>query len=183
MTHRLFDAKPAAQAALTALLAIVTILLLTTTSAKAETAAIHLNDGTTVRGEVIGLKDGSYQIRSSSLGTLNIPQSKIKLVEFNPATGLSSTVTEPTGPTESSAANSGVNPAALASITSRLQNSPEILNNITSLAEDPDIMSIVQDPEIQRLIQAGDYTSLMSNPKMQRLMSNSKIKNITRQLK
>jgi len=51
-----------------------------TQHASAEVAAIHLNDGTTVRGEVIGLKGGSYQIRTESLGELSIPQEKIKIV-------------------------------------------------------------------------------------------------------
>jgi len=149
--------------------------------ASAEVAAIHLNDGTTVRGEVVGLKGDSYQIRTESLGELNIPQSKIKLVEFNPAApqaSVKSTTIAPAGAGDSAAASQ-----ALSSITSRLQNSPGLMSDIHSLTNDPDVMAIVQDPEIQRLIAAGDYTALMKNPKMRRLMSNSKVRGITNQLK
>ncbi len=153
---------------------------ITGTSVSAEVAAIHLNDGTTVRGEVISLKGGSYQIRSSSLGDLSIPESKIKLVEFNPA---SSSATPTSTPADPAQVNAAANAAAtISNITSRLQSSPALLGDIHSLTNDPDIMAIVQDPEIQRLIAAGDYTALMTNAKMRRLMSNAKIRNITSQL-
>ncbi len=152
-------------------------------NANAEVAAIHLNDGTTVRGEVIGLKGNSYQIRTESLGELNIPQSKIKLVEFNPAASqVSANAIAPTA-TSNSNTNAAAASSAMASITSRLQNSPGLMGDIQSLTNDPDVMAIVQDPEIQRLISAGDYSALMQNPKMRRLMSNSKIRSITSQLK
>ena len=154
-----------------------------TESANAEVAAIHLNDGTTVRGEVVGLKGDSYQIRTESLGELNIPQSKIKLVEFNPsAAQASANAIAPSAPNNSQT-NAAAASSAMASITSRLQNSPGLMGDIQSLTNDPDVMAIVQDPEIQRLIAAGDYTTLMQNPKMRRLMSNSKIRSITNQLK
>jgi|GEM_PF-626065 len=154
-----------------------------TASASAEVAAIHLNDGTTVRGEVVGLKGGSYQIRTESLGELNIPQSNIKLVEFNPAAA--SAQANAITPSTSSApnANAAAASSTLANITSRLQNSPALMGDIQSLTNDPDVMALVQDPEIQRLISAGDYAALMQNPKMRRLMSNSKIRSITNQLK
>lgn len=185
MTHIIFNTKSAALFSIAALIAAACILLLSTTPALAETASIHLNDGTTVRGEVIGLKDGNYQIRSSSLGTLDIPQSKIKLVEFGATATINNVASAPASSVngELGAPASGASAAALANITSRLQNSPGLMSNISSLAEDPDIRAIVEDPEIQRLIQAGDFSSLMTNPKMRKLMNNSKIKDITNQLK
>ena len=154
-----------------------------TQHASAEVAAIHLNDGTTVRGEVIGLKGGSYQIRTESLGELSIPQEKIKIVEFNPASSQASANSiAPVAPnTGSNSANASS--ATLANISSRLQNSPALMGDIQSLTNDPDVMAIVQDPEIQRLISAGDYATLMNHPKMRRLMNNSKIRGITNQLK
>ena len=92
---------------------LVACTALTGQQALAEVAAIHLNDGTTVRGEVIGLKGGSYQIKSNSLGELNIPQSKIKLVEFNPST----TAAAPAAP----AANPA-NPSAQATLSNTVRS-------------------------------------------------------------
>ena len=147
-------------------------------AAYAETAAIHLEDGTTLRGEVISLKGGNYQIKTQALGVLDIPQNQIKLVEFNP------TATAATArPAPGQGAGNPAAAAQLADITSRLQNSPALLSDIQSLSNDPAIMSIVQDPEIQRLIAAGDYAALMANSKMRRLMGNAKIRKITGQLK
>ena len=156
-------------------------LALLSAAAQAEVAAIHLNDGTTVLGEVVGLKGGSYQIRTSSLGELSIPQSKIKLVEFNPSSAGASV--NPAAQSIAPTAQANAAASTLSSISSRIQNSPNLMGDIQSLTNDPDVMAIVQDPEIQRLIAAGDYAALMQNPKMRRLMGNSKIRSITNQLK
>jgi len=151
---------------------------LTGSGAAAETASIHLHDGTTVRGEVVGLKGGSYQIRSNSLGPLNITQDRIKLVEYGASAAVS-----PAAPAPSTAPSTTAAASQLSAISSRLQSSPGLLSDVQSLTNDPDIMAVVQDQEIQRLIAAGDYAALMKNAKMRKLMRNPKIRSLTNALK
>ena len=157
------------------------LLSFASVASTAETAAIHLQDGSTIRGEVVSLKGGSYQVQTQTLGVLDIPQTKVRLVEYGaPSATLNNA--QPGTSTNTQGLSNAQN-SQMAAITSRLQNSPALLGDIQALSNDPAIMSIVQDPEIQRLIASGDYESLMSNPKMRRLMGNSKIRNITGQLK
>jgi len=138
----------------------------------AETASIHLLDGSTIRGEVVSLKGGNYKIQTPTLGELNIPQSNIRSVEY----GATANSTQPVLTPDTSNAQ-------LATITSQVQNTPALLGDIQALSNDPAIMAIVQDPEIQRLISNGDYIGLMKNPKMKELMNNSKIRDLTSKLK
>ncbi len=146
--------------------------LLATAPSKAEEASVHLTDGTTLRGEVLSLKGGTYQIQTRSLGTLSIPQNDVRVVEYGAAT--SSSLSSAQAPQDSE---------QMQGILSKLQNSPGLIAMVQSLAQDPDMQRVMQDPEIQRAIAAGDYSSLMANPKMQRLMGNQKIQAITQQLK
>ena len=154
------------------------LMFLTSIAATAETAAIHLQDGSTIRGEVVSLKGGNYQVQTQALGVLSIPQGNVRLVEYgepNTALDIAQDAPVANGPSPDS--------SQIAAIASRLKNSPALLGDIQTLSDDPAIMAVVQDPEIQRLIADGDYTSLMTHPKMRRLMSNSKIRDITSQLK
>ncbi len=156
-----------------AILLVITGLLVSGPSV-AEEASIHLTDGTTLRGEVLSLKGGTYQIQTRSLGTLKIPQNDVRLVEYGAAASPSLALTPAQAPIDS---------AQMQGILSKLQNTPSLIGTVQSLAQDPDMQRVLQDPEIQKAIAAGDYASLMANPKMQRLMSNDKIQAITQQLK
>jgi len=152
-------------------------LLISAATVQAETASIHLLDGSTIRGEVVSLKGGNYKIKTPTLGELDIPQSNIQSVEYGtPATSASANSNQP-------ALTPGSSSAQLAAIAAQLQNSPALLGDIQALSNDPAIMAIVQDPEIQRLIASGDYLGLMKNSKMQQLMNNAKIRDLTGKLK
>ena len=138
-------------------------------SATAEIATIHLVDGSRIRGEVRSLTDGRYTIQGDVLGTISIPQDKVRLVEY--------------GTTQTPQTEKVVDTEMLNSVQSRLSSNPSILKTIQLLQNDPDVLAVMNDAQIQRAIKAGDYTSLMNNPKIIRLMQNSTIQEITRQVR
>ncbi len=162
-----------------ALLLLLSPFTILAEAARAETANIHLLDGSTIRGEVVSLKGGSYKIQTPALGELNIPQSKVRSIEYGASASTNSSRANSVQPSPTPGASS----AQLAAIASQLQNSPTLLSDVQALSNDPAIMAIVQDPEIQQLIASGDYLGLMQNPKMQQLMNNSKIRDLTNKLK
>ncbi|MFC1531849.1 hypothetical protein ACFL7M_00565 [Thermodesulfobacteriota bacterium] len=45
-----------------------------------EVREIKLNDGSIIKGEVLSLNDGIYTLKSASLGTLKIEESKIRSI-------------------------------------------------------------------------------------------------------
>jgi len=137
-------------------------------SAIADIATIHLVDGSRIRGELQSLTEGKFTILSADLGTISIPESKVRLVEY----GASKSTTE-----------HRVDDSILNSVQSRLSSNPNILATLQSLQNDPDVLAVMNDEQIQRAIRMGDYTSLMNNPKIIRLMQNSTIKEITREVR
>ena len=134
-----------------------------------EVATIHLVDGSRIRGEVRSLKGGVYTIQGDALGTISIPQGKVRVVEY--------------GATQTPKTEPVIDDATLNSVQSRLLSDPNILTAIQSLQNDPDVLAVMNDPEIQRAIEAGDYASLMNNAKIIRLMQNNAVKGITQQVR
>ncbi|MEM7220589.1 MAG: hypothetical protein AAF515_19665 [Pseudomonadota bacterium] len=153
---------------------IALLLLAVAASARAEQAAIHLTDGSTLRGEVVGLTSSGYRVRSSALGEMTIPQSRVRVIEYGGATSEAAPVDAPT------ANDTG---GLQSSIMARLSGNPALLQSIMSLSDAPEMRAVIEDPDIQRAIAAGDYASLLRNPKMRRLMSNAKVRSITNELK
>jgi hypothetical protein len=153
---------------------IVVCALLIAAASRAETATIHLTDGSQVRGEVISLKGGFYTIRGEALGTLEIPQEKIRLVEYGAAAGASGTASD---------ANAG---SAIDGLQQQMLGNPAVLQMIQALQTDPEIRALVSDSALQqRIAQAltsGNLESLMNDPQLLRLMQNPKIQAITRQV-
>jgi hypothetical protein len=144
------------------------LLVLCSAAATAQTATFYLNDGSTVVGEVRSLDNGIYQIDGASLGRLEIPQEKLRSIQYG---GASTTM-----PDALTGAQPTLDVDALG--TSMLAN-PAIVSILQSLQNDPQFQSVVADPEIRRAINAGDYLSLMANPKILELMNHSLVQAIS----
>ena len=98
----------------------------------AQQATISLNDGSVLRGDVVGLSNGFYSLRGNSFGELKIPKNNVRSIEY--------------GDTSASPAGPGL--SQLQAIEARLLMDPNLLDSIQSLANDPLVRDIVNDPEI-----------------------------------
>lgn len=168
----------------------LSLVIWTSTAAAAE-PIVHLQDGTQIRGEIVSLKGGAYEIRSNSLGTLRVPQDQVRLVDYNPATTSAGSGTEATlaGAATLGGGRTAVRPASgavvdpTAGLTNRLQADPDLMRRVLALAGEPAMQAVLADPTIQQAIAAGDYESLLNNPKMRRLLGHSEIRALTGELK
>ena len=138
----------------------------------AETATIHLQDGSQLRGEVISLKGGAYTIATESAGTLSIAEREIELVEYGAGPGAE---------TAQSVQNRALNldQGMLQGMQTRLLADPKVMALIESLRSDADVQALVSDPEIKAAIASGDFLSLLNNPKFTQFMQNPKVRSIT----
>ncbi len=134
----------------------------------AETATIELTDGSKLRGELVSLKGGSYEVKTRSLGTLKIPQEDVALVSYKTASA-----------TASSAPAADANSAAVTNLQQQMAGDPETLSLIMGLGNDPAIQAVVADPEIQAAIARGDFEMLMNHPKIQQMMRHPTVRKIT----
>ncbi len=130
---------------------------------------IELTDGSVIHGEIISLKSGVYTIQSSTMGILEIDQSKIREIRFG-----SFSVDEGSS---AKIPGEGVHPEMQA-IQNSLLGNEEILSIILSLQEDPEFQKILNDPGVMNSVLSGDIQSLMSNPKFLQILNHPKIKEI-----
>jgi len=147
-------------------------LFLAQESRAGEVRAIELKDGSIVTGEVVSLVNGRYTIRSASLGSVQIEESKVLAIR---------PVAAP------AAANAGAasdnTSEAVRTLQDRMMNDRDIMSKIQSLQNDPDFMKIVEDPEIMRAVNSGDISALTANPQFMKLMNNSTVRDIGQKIR
>ncbi len=130
------------------------------------TQNIELTDGSIVRAEVISLSDGTYTLRSDTLGDMRISAAKIKSI---------ATPALPTAAANPAAAST----AELDSIRKSLINNPSSMAKIESLQNDPLVKDILNDEATMRAINTGDVSTLMNNPKIKALMEHSTVRDLS----
>jgi hypothetical protein len=147
------------------------VLFLAQESRAGEIRAIELKDGSVVTGEVVSLINGKYTIRSASLGTVLIEESKVRVIRPVAA---------------SAAANSALtnnNAGDISALQNRMMNDKEIMSKIESLQNDPEFMKILEDPEVIKAVTSGDTAALMANPRFLKLMNNSTVRDIEQKVR
>jgi hypothetical protein len=157
----------------------------------AELREIELRDGSVLRGEIVSLENGTYTIRSDSLGEMRISASDVRVIRFAPPDRLpapeSATAAQREHP-ESDDINqpvedlqhSGDLHRQLDDVQRSLATDDSIMQIITSLHDDPDVQSVLSDPKVMQAMQTGDLPALMANPKLMELLANPKIQEIQR---
>ncbi len=135
-----------------------------------EMKTIELIDGSVLSGEVMSLTNGVYTIRTQSMGTLTVPDSKIRSIHARDAAGTSS-------PPSTGNAAGDIKP-----LMDKMMSNDEIMGMIQSLKDDPDFANILQDPEVMSAIQNGDTAALTANPKFMKIMNNSTVQHIQKKV-
>lgn len=117
-----------------------------------EVKQIRLNDGSVLYGEILSFDSNVYTIKTISLGTLSVEESKIYLIK-----SIRSSREE------------------IQALQQQMVNNEELFNIILSLQNDPDFQKVLNDPSIIEAVNAGDMDSLLSNQKFMKLLNNPKI--------
>lgn len=127
-----------------------------------EIREIELIDGSVIVGEIVSFSDGTFTLRSKSLGNVKIEGSKIRAIR-------SKTYVEE-------------RKDQIQKLQQRMMSDEEIVNMILSLQNDPDIQGVLQDPEIMKAVNSGDINALLSNPKFMKLLENPTIQDIRKKV-
>lgn len=137
-----------------------------------ELKVIELKDGSIITGEVLSLSGGIYTVKSDSLGTIKLEESKIRAIRSrSPEKGSASG-----GP----AAAQGSDTQAL---QQKMMGDQEIMAMIQSLRDDPEFKKVMEDPVVMKAMKDGDVSALMANPQFMKLLNNPTVKEIEKKVK
>ena len=134
---------------------------------------VELNDGSVIFGEIVSSKGGVYTLKSSTLGTVKIEESKIRVIRFKPSVKA--------GGKQGDSAQTSTE-ARVRALQQLMMGDKEIMTMILSLLNDPEIQKILGDPSITKAINSGDTEALISNPKFMKLLSNATVKDISKKI-
>lgn len=130
-----------------------------------EVREIVLTDGTVMIGEVVSFDNGVYTVRTDSLGSITIDESKIQAIRQHG------------GP----AATAGVN-KEIRSLQERMIKDKEIMSMIESLRSDPDFLKALENPAIIKAVNEGDVGTLAANPEFLKLLQHSAVQDIKKKV-
>jgi len=143
--------------------------VLISTGAAGELGQVELIDGSVICGEIVSSEGGIYTLKTSTLGTVRIEESKIRSIRFEPsgnAKGKENAFRRP-------APNAQVHV-----LQQLLMGDPEIIRMILTLLNDPDVQELLKEPSIIEALNAGNIEALASNPKVMKLLENPTIQDI-----
>jgi hypothetical protein len=138
-----------------------------------ELREIELIDGSVIFGEIVSFSNGVYTLKSGSLGTVQINESRIRVIRLK---SHGAPTGEPASPSNTS---TGTQVQALQKL---MMNDKDIMSVILSLLNDPDFQEILKDPAIINAVNSGDIDALISNPKFMKLLKNPRFQEIKRKV-
>ncbi|MGD8958069.1 MAG: hypothetical protein PVJ03_12100 [Chromatiaceae bacterium] len=136
---------------------------------------IELTDGSRISGDIVDYSNGIYTIESESLGRLLLDDVRIRSIRsgspgFGPPDGLDSGLPAPAALSQ------------LEQIRHRIISNPDVLAQVMSLQQDPDLIAILNDPQIMQAVMSGQIGVLQNHPKINQLQSNPTVRSIMRTL-
>ena len=145
------------------------LILLSSSAFASQACNIELVDGGVIVGELVSHEDGTYKVRSKSLGTLTVKESEIRVIRFESH--------HEESPIEKEAMNNGISPG-IESLQESMMNDQDVMSRIMALKEDPKMQALLKDPEFMEAVYSGDIQTLMANPKFMELLNNPDVREI-----
>lgn len=152
------------------------VFLLMPALAWAEIQVITLKDGTQIIGELVGVNNGKYTIRSTAMGEIKIDSSNVTSIAIPAAAPQAPVVAAPQ-----------INPSAqvggqMQAMQTQLMNNPDVMTEMQKMMEDPEFMQLISDPAVLQAVTAKDPQALQNSPSGQKLMSNPKMRALIEKL-
>ena len=147
-------------------IALLTILILSisaTSFADDVQQVITLKDGSQIKGELAGIDNGVYTVKTPIIGDVHVAASDVASITNGNGAAVPAATLPTTAPVTPS------QPTAGSSVDQQM-------------AQDPEIMQALQDPALVQAVTSHDYQAVASNPKIQEMMNNPKMQELLKQL-
>lgn len=132
-------------------------------------ATFELTDGSVVIGELLGVTDGGFRVRSATLGDLTIDASRVRVMRQGRL-----------APDPEPAPSPGTGPATgqLEAMQRQMVGNPEIMALIMQLRDDPQTAKALWDPAFLNAVSGGNLATLQEDPRIQELMNNPIVRSL-----
>lgn len=149
------------------LLPILVSLVLISPDLWAAGKTVTLKDGSRINGQIVGMKNGSY-ILKSAMGEIAVPEHSVTSIVAQDGAPQQNI---PGSPSKNSSLN-----AQIQAVQGQMLSDPSILTDIQALAQDPDMIAALSDPAFIQAVQNQDLQTIESSPQFRKLMSNPGIR-------
>lgn len=146
---------------------------------------VELVDGSIIRAEVLSMDGKTYRLRSDTLGTIAVPEYRVKAVRSLAASSESSVHSQVApestfSPTAPPVAMPAPTPSST-DLQQTLSQNPAAMSKILSLQDDPLMQQVLGDVNTMRAVRAGDLGALMRDPNVRALMNHPTIRELSGQ--
>ncbi len=163
------------------LLLILSGFIFSSTAFAAE-QVITLKDGSQIKGELAGIADGTYTIKTPIIGDVHVAAGDV--VSIVSASAMPANV--PNAQSDTTPGTPAVaNPALSQQIQSAqkdLLNNPQAMMDLQKLGQDPEIMKLLSDPTLVQAVSSQNIDAIQNNPKAQELINNPKMRELMKKL-
>ena len=147
---------------------------------------ITLKDGSQIKGQLSGIVDGVYTIKTPIIGNVTVNASDVASI----TNGATPAATAPAASVPSQAAVQNVAPSGstsnldqqVAANQQKLMSNPQSMAILREMMQDPEIMQALQDPALVQAVTSHDYQAVQNNPGVQKLLNNPKMQALLQQL-
>ena len=142
---------------------------------------ITLKDGSQIKGQLAGIDNGVYTVKTPIIGDVHVAASDIASITNG---ALTAPAAAPVAalPLQASGTTAPNLDQQITVSQKQLMSNPQSMATLQEMMKDPDIMQALQDPNLVQAVTSHDYQAVQNNPKVQELMNNPKMKALLQQL-
>ena len=138
---------------------------------------ITLKDGSQIKGQLSGIENGIYTIKTPIIGDVHVAASDVASITTGgaPAAGVNQNNAGNAAALPPTGAPIPITDQQIMAQQQKLMADPQAMSDLQQMAQDPEIMKALSDPALVQAVTTHDYQAIQNNPKMQELMSNPKM--------
>src|SRR5476649_2261378 len=137
---------------------------------------ITLKDGSQIKGELAGIDNGVYTVKTPIIGDVHVAASDVASI----TNGNNVPVAAPQNQASGSAAPNM--DQQIAASQKQLMSNPQSMATLQEMMQDPEIAQALQDPALVQAVTSHDYSAVQNNPNVQKMMSNPKMQAMLQKL-
>ena len=139
--------------------------------AQQPTQTIILKDGTTIKGQLINVSNGSYFIASQTMGQVKVSADQVLSINSGEAAqGAAGQI--------KTGADGKISTDTINEVKTNMMQDPQILSLIQELVKDPEVAELMKNPSLMQDALSMDPQKIQNNPEVQKLMQNATMQKI-----